>query len=239
MGAWIRARSRLAVARAIPFLIATWAITQPVSADGPAYCWTTALSKPGTKLAVMTLDGHFHKGPLEACTPEGLSLKTVGGIVQLLKHEVAVLRSPGPFGDYQTVYAPWTNLQPLAGGEEVRVVFHDLSDHHGVLMRVEADGITIMRKSREEFIDRARIRKVRVLVKRERDKAVAVGQTVGFLLALASLAAALSGAGGGSYEIPDGSTDMLEVAGVAGGKAGHEIGRMFDQYQTIYVTPRK
>lgn len=223
---------------AISRILLLGALTFPLAADGPGYCWSPEIRKAGSKLALMTLDGSLFKGAMVECTPEVLSLKSELGIRQAIRNEVAVVRLKGPMGDYKTVYAPWSNLSKIAMGEQVRVVFHDLSDHHGVLREVRDDGISILRKGNLEFIERPGIKKVRILVRSNRDAGIKTGSTIGFLLALASMGAAMSGAGGGSFD-PSGGAEMLELSGEAGAAAGEAVARMFDEYQTIYVSPAR
>lgn len=96
------------------------------------------------------------------------------------------------------------------------------------------EGITLARRGKTMFVMRSHIRKERILVKSGAEKGLTVGATTGFLAVLVVLVAAASQ--GASLE---GADQILEVTAFGGGKAGQALASLFDQYQTIYLSPRK
>lgn len=160
-------------------------------------------------------------------------VKTTAERVDIARASVAVVRAAGPLGDLHTVYAPWENLSHLSAGQAIRVIRTGGMQVSGTLADITEEGITVARPGKKVFVERGRIRKVRILVKSRAGTGYNVGAAVGFFAAFAALAAAIS-----QGNLPECDAGILEVTALGGGKASETLVRLFDEYQTIYVSAR-
>ena len=204
------------------------------AATASADVWATLAPKPGTKLVVMDVDGHVEKGRLLEWTTEAVAIQTETGRVDLSAEAVSVIRAAGPLGDFHTVYAPWENVGRLPAWQKIRVVRSKGMPVDGRLSRGTEEGITVARPGgKTVFVTRGDIRKVRILLKSGAETGFQIGASTGFLVAFAMLVAVASQ--GGEMGGAEGTPELLALGG---GKAGQALASLFDQYQTIYLSPR-
>lgn len=203
--------------------------------------WPSAAAKPGAKLVVMDVDGRTHTGRLLEWAAGGLAIQTQSGRAEIARERVALIRAPGPLGNMQTVFAPWMNLAQVPSGHPVRVIRTMGLPVSGTSFGIMEDGVQLTRGRKIVFIRKDEIRKVRIQVMGKtgigKKVGAATGAATGFVAAMFLLAAALqTGNVGGDFSELGETLDFFEAGG---GKAGGALDRLFDQYQTIYVSPRK
>jgi hypothetical protein len=191
--------------------------------------------KAGTKVAIIRVDGKIHRGKAGAIGPQGLSIQTATGSLDVPSAEIAIIRAAGPFGDFHTIYAPWANLSRVPIGENVRIIRTDLSQVRGRLDGVTEAGLSVLTLKKSVFVARQKIRKAGVLIQSHAKTGRTVGEAVGFFAVLAALVAAASQSRG-EFAAPE---ELLEGAAAGTGAAGSAIARLFDVYQTVYKAPEK
>jgi len=197
--------------------------------------WLELKLTPRTKVVVVDVDGKLREGLLRQLTAESVVLDTEAEPTTLSREQVAVIRRAGAFDNLQTVYAPWDNIARIGYGQRVRVYRSGGLMVEGTLAARTAEGLRVESWDKTRFIEKGKIRKVRVLIKGHDDTGAKIGAAIGFLAGVAALAAIASG--GGSGEICD-PTGGLVGGAALGGMAGDGIATLFDEYQTIYVSKR-
>lgn len=225
--------SRMAV-----LLLAAVLPTITSAAEDP---WASAAVKPGVKVVVMDAKGHTHRGRLLEWTAGSVALQTETGRAEIARERVALIRAPGPLGNLQTVFAPWENLAQVSSGHPVRVIRTAGLPVSGAFFGIMEDGVQLTRGRKIVFIRRDEIRKVRIQVRSKtaigRKLGATTGATTGFVAAMLLLAAALqSGNMGGDFRELGETLEFFERGGE---KTGGALDRLFDEYQTIYVSQRK
>ncbi len=211
------------------------AVVLPTIAPAAEDAWASAAVKPGVKVVVMDANGRTHTGPLLEWTAERVALQTATERVEIAREQVALIRAPGPLGNLQTVYAPWENLGQVPSGHAIRVVQATGLPVDGAMSGITEYGVNLTRGCKTVFVHRRDIRKVGILVKNNAETGLKVGATTGAVAGLVTIVAAASQSGGGG----DGAGELVALGALGGGKAGEALGRLFDEYQTIYVSRRK
>jgi hypothetical protein len=145
-------------------------------------------AKPGAKVSIMGVDGRLHRGSLLEWNSDAVTIRAAEERVELAHDSIAIIRAAGPLGDYHTIYAPWTNLRSLSRGQRIRVVRTNWSQVNGTFEESQVGGVTLLRHGKPLFVPRAKIRKVRILVKSNAEKGFQVGASVGFVATLAMAA---------------------------------------------------
>lgn len=195
--------------------------------------WLDLKLKPNTRLVVIDPNGRALKGKLFHLTTEAVVLQVESEQVTLGRDRVAIIRRGDAFDNIQTVYAPWENISRIGFGQRVRVYRSGGLMVEGTLAGRTDEGLRIESWDKTRFIERDKIRKVRILVKGHDDTAANIGATIGFLAGVAAIAAAASGSG-----------EICDPAGALGGTTGlgalaaEGIASLFDRYETVYVARR-
>ena len=196
--------------------------------------WIKAAKKAGTALVLVTREGEVHKGKLVKWTPEEISLGEKEAVA-VDRQTIAVIRAADAFGNFHTVYAPWENVAGIQIGDKVRVVKKNLVLVDGELVNRSEQGITIRQWNHNVLVPRDKISKVRVIFKSQEKLGAEIGSAV-TLLGIIALAIAAGGAGA---QMADVEGDQLTGVAMLGGEAGKFVGSWFNQYQTVYIAPRK
>jgi hypothetical protein len=192
--------------------------------------------KAGSKIAVIGMDGRTQQGRVAVPSrPDCLSLDTPARL-DIALNDVSIVRAADAFGGFHTVYAPWTNLNRIPPGTQVKVARAGSIQVAGALETVTNDGVTLVSGQTSLFVPRDRITKIRILVTNRGSR---VGQVVGTSIGvLGALTMILAAAGGGGAQGGEQYLDLASAGGGAlGGTLGGAVGGLFDVYQTVYMAP--
>jgi hypothetical protein len=168
----------------------------------PALSLTVVVSLIGSALPVaaqeptdMPMPFDFRRAPVQATpgpvsaaiTREAIRLAGAGELVSsrfdALAEARPVLSDHDSYSDSLTVQSAadnsWLQIQQLAAGEEIRIVFDDSTSSRGVFQMADAESITLHVAEHDQRVPRARLRRVSVSRGTHRRRNVLLGLAIG------------------------------------------------------------